>query len=220
MIKLVVFDLDGTLLDTIEDLGDSVNEVLSARGYPEHTYDKYRLFIGDGMKKLILRALPSKAKEDPVLVSDVLAEYQAAYERNWRKKSCPYAGITNCLRELQTTGTRSAILSNKPHRFTEMCVSHLLSEFNFDKVYGEREGVPRKPDPAGALAICRELDILPQETMFVGDTSVDVLTGVRAGMMSVGVLWGFRGEEELRDSGAEHIISHPNKLLGLMGFEE
>ena len=101
-----------------------------------------------------------------------------------------------------------------------MCVSHLLSEFNFDKVYGEREGVPRKPDPAGALAICRELDILPQETMFVGDTSVDVLTGVRAGMMSVGVLWGFRGEEELRDSGAEHIISHPNKLLGLMGFEE
>ena len=125
-IKLVIFDLDGTLLDTIEDLGDSVNEVLSSRGYPEHSYDDYCLYIGDGMEKLIRRSIPDDLRNDELLVKGVLEDYKEAYTRNWKKKSKPYDGIMECLDDLKTHQIASAVLSNKPHNFTELCVESLI----------------------------------------------------------------------------------------------
>jgi phosphoglycolate phosphatase len=215
-IDLAIFDLDGTLLDTIEDLGDSVNEVLRARDWPEHGYDEYCYHIGDGMELLVRRSMPEKAATDDALVAEVLAEYRAAYGRNWNNKSKPYAGIVELLATLSGQGIRLAVLSNKPHEFTEQCVTELLPGAPFEKVYGDREGIPRKPDPGAALSICADLGVDPARTMFVGDTDVDIRTGAGAGMVAVGVLWGFRGEDELRAAGAVHIVKEVGEIEGLV----
>ena len=217
MIKLVVFDLDGTLLDTIEDLGDSVNEVLVARGYPTHSYAEYCLFIGDGMENLIKKSLPDECLNDEHLIEEVLKDYQAAYTRNWNKKSRPYDGIMECLEDLKSRNIISAVLSNKPHHFTEICVESLIGNEHFDVVLGQREGVEKKPSPIGALEICHTIKVNPKDVVIVGDTNVDILTGVAAGMTTIGVLWGFREEEELREAGANFIISSPSQILEVIG---
>ena len=214
--QLAILDLDGTLLDTIEDLGDSVNEVLRARGWPEHSYDTYCYYIGDGMEKLVRRSMPEDARADDAMVAEVLEEYRAAYTRNWNRKTQPFPGILELLAELEERGVRMAVLSNKPHAFTELCVNELLPGAPFEKVYGDREGVPRKPDPGAALAIAEDLGVDPKDTVFVGDTDVDIRTGVGAGMPSIGVLWGFRDEEELRKAGATHIVSEPAEIAALV----
>ncbi len=216
MIALVIFDLDGTLLDTIEDLGDSVNEVLRARGWPEHHYDVYCTYIGDGMELLVRRSMPAVAAADEALVAEVLAEYRAAYGRNWNHKSRPYPGVVELLATLAERGIKFAVLSNKPQEFTERCVAQLLPGAPFEKVYGDRPGVPRKPDPGAALSIASDLGIDPSQTMFVGDTDVDIRTGAGAGMRAIGVLWGFRDEAELRAAGAEHIVSTPEEIVWLL----
>ena len=214
MTKLIIFDLDGTLLDTIQDLGDSVNEVLAARGLPQHHYDDFCYFVGDGMEMLIRRALPKGSEEK--LVGEVLQEYREAYQRNWAKKSKPYEGIVELLENLKAEGVRLAVLSNKPDNFTQLCVAKLLPAGLFEKIYGQREGVPQKPDPGAAIAIARDLEVPVEHTMFVGDTDVDIRTGVGAGMVAVGVLWGFRGEEELRAAGASHIVANPKEILEIL----
>lgn len=216
-IKSVIFDLDGTLLDTIEDLGDSVNEVLLARSYPTHSYEKYCLFIGDGMENLIRRSLPNECLNDEHLIEEVLKDYQEAYTRNWNKKSRPYDGIMECLEDLKSRNIISAVLSNKPHHFTEICVESLIGNEHFDVVLGQREGVEKKPSPIGALEICHTIKVNPKDVVFVGDTNVDILTGVAAGMTTIGVLWGFREEEELREAGANFIISSPSQILEVIG---
>ncbi len=213
--ELIIFDLDGTLLDTIEDLGDSVNEVLRARGLPEHGYAEYCHLIGDGMEMLVRRSLP-EAQRDDATVAAVLEEYRAAYGRNWAKKSRPYPGVPELLDTLQSRGVPMAVLSNKPQAFTELCVSQLLPGRPFSPVFGQREGVPRKPDPAAALEIAQIRGADPARTLFVGDTNVDIATGARAGMVPVGVLWGFRDEAELRAAGARHLIAEPAELLALI----
>jgi len=215
-IDLVIFDLDGTLLDTIEDLGDSVNEVLRSRQLPEHSYHDYREYIGDGMEMLIRRSLPEKLASDSEVLAEVLGDYQAAYGRNWNNKSGPYEGIPECLESLSRQGVKLAVLSNKPHHFTGLCVSQLLPGIAFAEVCGERKGIARKPDPGAALAIADSLGVSAGRTMFVGDTNIDIMTGVRAGMLTVAVLWGFRGEDELRSAGAHHLISHPDEIARLV----
>ncbi|MCP4847741.1 MAG: HAD family hydrolase [Verrucomicrobiaceae bacterium] len=214
-IDLVIFDLDGTLLDTIEDLGDSVNEVLRSRQLPEHSYNDYREYIGDGMEMLIRRALPTEFASDPEVFSAVLEDYQAAYGRNWNNKSGPYEGIPECLESLSRQGVKLAVLSNKPHHFTRLCVSELLPGIAFAEVCGDREGIARKPDPGGALAIADELGAASDRTLFAGDTDVDIFTAVGAGMVPVGVLWGFRSENELREAGARHLVAHPDEIVSL-----
>jgi phosphoglycolate phosphatase len=214
-IDLVIFDLDGTLLDTIEDLGDSVNEVLRCREFPEHSYEDYREYIGDGMEMLIRRALPAGPASDPEMFAAVLGDYQAAYGRNWNNKSRPYEGILECLENLSSRGVKLAVLSNKPDHFTRLCVSELLPGNAFFEVCGDREGIARKPDPGGALAIAGELGVSAGRTLFAGDTDVDITTALRAGMIPVGVLWGFRGEDELRDAGALHLVNHPDEIVSL-----
>jgi phosphoglycolate phosphatase len=214
--QAVIFDLDGTLLDTLEDLGDAVNRVLSARGLPVHPMDAYRFFVGDGVAMLITRALPAD-KRDAETVRSCLEAFRADYDRHWNVKTRPYDGVAALLDALTARGLKLAILSNKPHAFARRCVREFLPNWSFAAVFGQRDGVPLKPDPAGALAIAHALGIPPAACLYLGDTAVDIKTAIAAGMTPVGVLWGFRPAEELRASGAQVLIEQPSEVLGLLG---
>jgi phosphoglycolate phosphatase len=213
--KAVIFDLDGTLLDTLEDLGNAVNRVLTAKGFPAHKIDAYRYFIGDGEAMLITRALPEEKRSDE-LVSICLEEYRQDYSRNWNVNTRPYDGVAEMLDALVAHGFKLAILSNKPHEFTKLCVSGLLSNWTFDAVFGQREPIPRKPDPAGALKIAGDLKTSPSGFLYLGDTAVDMKTAIAANMFPVGVLWGFRSAEELQQSGAQILLKRPMDIMNIL----
>jgi phosphoglycolate phosphatase len=213
--KAVLFDLDGTLLDTLEDLAAAGNRVLGDMGLPEHPVDAYRYFVGDGINVLAERILPAPLRS-PETIAAAVAAFQAVYARNWNDRSAPYEGVPAMLDQLIAAGLRLCILSNKPDAFTRLCVEQLLPHWSFDPLLGQRPGVPKKPDPAGALEVAARLGLAPAEILYVGDTAVDMRTGVAAGMDAVGVLWGFRGAEELRQAGAWRLISRPDELLPLL----
>jgi phosphoglycolate phosphatase len=211
----VVFDLDGTLLDTLEDLGDAVNRVLADRGFPTHPMDAYKVFVGDGSAVLMERALPESARGSDVY-RDCLAAFMADYDRSWKIKTRLYDGISELLDSLTGLGIDMAILSNKAHPFTVNCVRDMLSKWRFKAVFGLRDDVPRKPDPAGALEISRLLGVVPDRMLYLGDTAIDMQTAVSAGMFPVGATWGFRSREELLENGAGALIQHPGELLHLI----
>ena len=213
--QAVIFDLDGTLLDTLEDIGDAANRVLSARGFPVHPIDAYRFFVGNGVAVLITRALPEDQR-DAETVRSCLEAYRADYGRHWNVKTRLYDGVSAMLDALTTRDLKLAILSNKPHEFSQECVREFLSTWSFDVVFGQRDGVPLKPDPTGALAIAHTLGIPSAAFLYLGDTAVDIKTAIAAGMTPVGVLWGFRSMEELRESGATILIEQPLEILGLL----
>ncbi len=206
--KGVIFDL----LDTLADLADSMNAVLEELGYPAHPVDSYRTFVGDGVVNLVKRALPP-GRQEHALVEQCTAAMRAQYERRWAAKTAPYPGIAEMLRELASRGVALAVLSNKPHEFTVRMVAHFFPGIRFAAVLGAREGLPRKPDPAGAREILRALALDPAAALYVGDSSTDMDTALAAGLSSVGVLWGFRTKEELLEHGAHHLVERPRELL-------
>jgi phosphoglycolate phosphatase len=211
----MVFDLDGTLLNTLEDLADSVNLVLREHGLPIHPLDAYRYFVGDGAAVLMTRVIP-EAKLTEELHAACLARFREVYATHWKVKSRPYDGILEMLRGVAQRGIRMTVLSNKPHDATEACVGEFLKSVKFAIIQGQIDGVPRKPDPAGALAIARQLSIPPEQFWYLGDTATDMQTAVVAGMFPIGVAWGFRPVGELRDNGAKVIIDAPHQLVGLL----
>jgi phosphoglycolate phosphatase len=213
--KAAIFDLDGTLLDTIEDLGDSMNYVLEKMGYPTHDMEKYKYFVGNGVINLVSRALPADKRDDGI-VKAALAAMKDAYSKRWDVKTKPYPGITDLLDALADKGIKLSVLSNKTDDITKLVIKKLLPSWSFYPVFGEREGVPRKPDPTGAIEITQILGANPGECLFLGDTGVDMKTATAAGMYAVGVLWGFRKAEELVENGAKTLISHPLDLLKLL----
>jgi phosphoglycolate phosphatase len=213
--KAIIFDLDGTLLDTLDDLGNAVNRVLFHMGFPTHAIDEYRSFIGDGAEKLIYRALPEQNR-DEVTVRTCLTAFREDYHKNRNVNTRPYEGIPALLDALKERGLKLAVLSNKPHDTTNLCVTELLPGWRFDAVLGHRDETPHKPDPAGALEISRLLNIPPEEFLYLGDSGVDMETAIAAGMFPVGVLWGFREAEELEESGARALISNPLEVLRLL----
>jgi phosphoglycolate phosphatase len=212
--RAAIFDLDGTLLDTLQDLADSANEALAAAGLPAHPVDAYRTFVGDGIDMLVQRILPVNQSDDET-IAHVLALYRAAYGRRWNNRTQPYAGIPETLHELSFKPVKLAVLSNKPQKFTELCITHHLPGNPFHLIHGQRENVPRKPDPAGALEIARAFQVHPKEVVFIGDTKTDMDTAAAAGMRAIGVSWGFRPVEELKEHGAEIVIDHPAEILDL-----
>ena len=216
--KAFIFDLDGTLIDSLADLAEAVNRMLAANGYPTAPLSVFPRYIGDGVKALVSRALPAEALEREDIDARV-AEYQAHYADTWRDKTVPYPGVLETLHELQTRGANLAVLSNKPHRFTLLCTQHFFPSIAFASVLGARDGVPRKPDPAGALEIAATLGLAVAECAYIGDSGIDMETATRAGMRPIGVNWGFRSVDELRSHGAREIISHPQDLLHLTPFE-
>ena len=213
--KAVVFDLDGTLLDTLNDLGDSMNSVLERHGLPAHDLELYKYMIGDGVELLVRRALP-ESMDNPETVSKFVHEYRAEYEKNWKNKTMPYAGINELIESLYSLKLRLAVLSNKPHDFTEICVREFLPYEKFDIVLGHRPGRNPKPDPDGANEIAACLKISPERILYLGDTGVDMQTAVTAGMYPVGVLWGFRTGDELKNNGARILIEKPEDILKLL----
>ncbi|WP_163336724.1 HAD family hydrolase [Desulfopila sp. IMCC35008] len=210
-IKTVIFDLDGTLLDTLEDLADASNQVLHIHGFPEHPVEKYNIFVGDGLKTLIARITPDKASE--VDRATCCKTFMQVYAKRWDKKSKPYAGIVDMLKTLKESGRHCCVLSNKPHTFTLDCAQRFFIRDSFAHVLGQREGVPLKPDPAGCLEIAALTDAPIEQCIYVGDTSVDMQTGKRSGMFTIGVSWGFRTKEELLDNGADLIVDYPEEIV-------
>ena len=213
--KAVLFDLDGTLLDTLKDIGSAANRILAGKGFPIHELNAYRYFVGNGAAMLINRALPEENRNDDVIRA-CLTEFLEDYGRNWNVKTRPYEGVPEMLDALNERGLRMAILSNKPHEFTKQCATELLSNWNFDVVIGQRDGTPPKPDPAGALEVAKRLNIPPADFLYIGDSGVDMKTAVASGMFPVGVLWGFRSMEELKDNGSLALVDRPSEILSLL----
>jgi phosphoglycolate phosphatase len=210
--KSIIFDLDGTLLDTLPGLARTGNAVLTRFGHPLHPADAYRQFVGDGLEKLVERMLPEGIDETAHHRAAML--FRDVYAATWREGCRPYPGIMAMLDQLRRGGVKLAVLSNKPHPFTEQFVEAFLGRSRFTVVYGERPGWPKKPDPTVALMILDQLACPPEHSVFVGDSAVDILTGKGAGMAAFGAGWGFRGAAELLASGALKVLTEPLELIG------
>jgi phosphoglycolate phosphatase len=212
MRKAVIFDLDGTLADTIEDLAGAMNRSLRGRGLPEHDFAKYKIFVGDGFRTLVARALPESSRSDE-LVDEIWREAAACYSERCLDMTRPYPGTLELLAALADRGVAMAVLSNKPDGLTKKVTAGLFPDAPFRLVRGETSEFPRKPDPASALDACARLGAAPSEALYLGDTSVDMKTARAAGILALGASWGFRGEAELRAAGADAILQRPLDLL-------
>jgi len=207
----IIFDLDGTLLDTLAGLVITGNEVLARYGFPSHVSEKYRYFVGDGLKTLMERITP--AGTGKYVLDECCGLFSDLYAKNWKFSCVPYDGVPEMLATLRKNSFPLAVLSNKPHAFTSLIVEDFFPGGIFSLVYGQRDGFAKKPDPEVALEIAARFGSRPSETVFVGDSGVDIRTGKAAGMMTVGVAWGFREREELMENKADIIINSPMELL-------
>jgi len=215
--KAVLFDLDGTLLDTLTDLADATNRALHRLGFPGHPRDGFRYFIGDGVETLIQRVLP-KEHCDASTMAECATLMRKEYGQCWAATTRPFEGIPELLDALTARGIPMAVLSNKPDEFTKLCVAQLLPGCQFAAVLGAGPSLPRKPDPTGAREIARRLGVVPGEFAYLGDTNTDMRTAVAAGMFPVGALWGFRSADELAASGAKVLLKKPLDLLQVLGL--
>lgn len=218
-VRCAIFDLDGTLLNSLEDLADSGNAMLRACGYPVHDPLQYRYFVGDGARTLVQRILPESLRDNDSVVQACLDRYIREYAVRWDQKTRPYEGIPALLQELASRNIALAVLSNKPHTSTVQCIQRLCpappgSEWKI--VLGSRDSIPQKPHPGGVEEILRTLQIAPAETIYFGDTGTDMKTAVAAGVFPIGVLWGFRPGEELEHAGAKLLLACPSEVLAFL----
>lgn len=224
-IDALIFDLDGTLADSIADIGNAMNVVLAELKLPSHTMEAYKSFVGEGAENLVRRSVRAAQGRDwkqsddaalPAPIAQLCESYRAHYAKLEHTGSSPYPGIFDMLDGVVKSGRRMAVLSNKRDDFTKHLVQHAFGRYPFVDVRGEREGVPRKPDPTAAYELALELNVLPERIGFVGDTPIDVMTARNAGMIPISVLWGFRTRDELTRAGAAHFLSAPTDLLALL----
>ena len=213
--KAVIFDLDGTLLDTIADLTDSMNIALNHFGFPGHDAETCKMFVGDGVEMFAFRALPETSR-DQGMVNKCASLMRQEYRNHWAKKTHAYEGIPELLDELTRLNLKMAVLSNKPDDSTKEMVAELLSKWQFHPVVGAQLSVPKKPDPTLAIQISQQLRVPPEQFLYLGDTGTDMKTAQGAGMFAVGALWGFRFAEELEEAGAEVLVKHPRDVLELL----
>ncbi len=211
----LIFDLDGTLADTITDLAEGVNRTLAQYGFPVHGTQHYKIMVGDGFSNLMRRALPAEALADSRLFAEILEAARKSYASSYLVQTRPYPGMTETLEALSSLGIRLAVLSNKPHEMAKAMVSSLFPGIAFGEVRGHEPGRALKPDPGSALAICEASGIAPEFWALVGDSGVDMLTAKSAGMPGLGAAWGFRGEAELRAAEASIILDAPSSILDL-----
>ncbi|HRH96889.1 MAG TPA: HAD family hydrolase [Prosthecobacter sp.] len=213
-LKAFIFDLDGTLIDSLADIAESINRMLDARGYPRCDQEVFKQMVGDGMEKLVERALPEGVRSDE-LIKICVEEYRAHYDVLWNAQTRPYAGIVEMLAELKARGMKLGVISNKAHRFTVPMTEHFFGKEVFDHILGQRDEVPRKPAPEGAHEMAALLDLPTNEMAYVGDSGIDMQFAKNSGMRAVGVRWGFRSEAELVECGADMLISSAAELFNL-----
>lgn len=213
--KGVIFDLDGTLVNSLEDIADSMNFVLRTYGLPTHEVARYKDFVGRGMTNLVIRAMPEDTRDEAriALCRDaMLAEYGA----NYLNRTRPYDGVIDLINKLSAMGIERAVFSNKVDHLTKKIIAELFADCHFAVVLGSGPELPEKPDPKGVLAISSHLKIPPEELIYVGDSDVDMQTARNAGMIPAGALWGFRTKEELASNGAEYLLGYPMDLVPIL----
>ena len=208
--RLLIFDLDGTILDTLEDLSDSQNYTLKQAGYPERTLAEARRFIGNGIRNLIIRGAPDGTPDETI--TELHKVFNAYYALHRADKTAPYPGIVPMLRQMKEQGRTLAVVSNKPHHAVgPLCEKYF--EDLFDDTYGEQEGIPRKPAPDAVWSVMKQFGVSAEETVYIGDSEVDAQTAANAGVDCVLVDWGFRDREILERAAAKTIVSTPEALL-------
>ena len=212
--QAILFDLDGTLLNTLTDIANAANAGLKLLDFPTHPIESYRRFVGDGAGCLARRVLPEDHQDDET-VERCRVAIADEYAKCWADKTKPYPGVPELLAELQARGVPMAVLSNKPHDATRTVVEGYFPDCHFQVVRGALPSVPVKPDPAGAIQIAEELDILPGRFVYLGDTDTDMRTAVAAGMFPAGALWGFRTAGELSANGAKTLLKTPQEVVNL-----
>jgi len=210
--KVVVFDLDGTLIDTIKDIANTMNSVLQDLELPTHPVSAYYYFVGSGVIELCKRALPAEMKNEETAFRcrDMFNEF---YHKNWHEYSKPYEGIKELLAYIASTDTKIGVFSNKPQHFCELMMEHFFPEVRFSFVRGTRPNIQPKPHPAGGLEILKEMNLQPEEVMYVGDTDIDMQTAVNCGFFGIGAEWGFRTKDELVKTGAKLTFSTPLEMM-------
>ncbi len=216
MYKACIFDLDGTLTDTLESLTYSVNATLAELNLPEITSEQCKSFVGSGARFLIERALQASGDAELVHIEEAMSVYGRIFKTNCTYHVAPYEGIVDMLKALKEEGVKLAVLSNKPHLQTVDVVASFFEDGTFTHVQGQQEGIPRKPDPTAACMIAEKLGVNPDECVYIGDSDVDMQTGNAAGMETVGVTWGFRPKEMLIANGAKHTIDCPEELISIV----
>lgn len=214
MYQTVIFDLDGTLLDTLEDLADAGNWVCRRNGWPEHSLEEFRSMVGHGIPNLVERFSPEGCRS-PLLMVNTLAQFSQYYGAHNMDKTLPYAGMAELAAELKERGVQMAVYSNKADDFSRQIVEHFFPGV-FSLVRGKVRGVPVKPDPTGVRQVLAELNADPAATLFVGDSSVDMETAHNAGLPACGVTWGFRSRESLEAAGAEFLADTPEQLAAVI----
>ncbi|WP_368031436.1 HAD family hydrolase [Arcobacter sp. s6] len=212
--KAIIFDLDGTLIDSLEDIAVCMNQVLEELNLPSHKIDDYKYFVGGGISILVDNALDKNTSEETKEL--VTEKFKIVYDQKLHAKTLPYDGIYELLDELQKQDFKIGVLSNKPHEFTIAYTSNLFSKYEMKEVHGQKSHIAKKPDPIAAIQIAQSFDVPCEEVYFVGDTMVDMQTAVNAKMIGIGVLWGFRDEEELMSNGATYVVKHPLDILDIV----
>ncbi|AXH11000.1 HAD family hydrolase [Malaciobacter halophilus] len=211
--KAIIFDLDGTLIDSVLDIALCMNEVLEELNLKSYEIEEYNYFLGGGVDVLVNNVLKNPSKELKQLVTK---RFQEVYETTLHSNTKAYEGVYELLKQLQNRGFNIAVLSNKPHKFTKGYVDKIFKQFNLKEVHGQKDAIPKKPNPQAAINIAKSFNIPCQDIYFVGDTKVDMQTANNANMISIGVLWGFRNEQELKDYGAKYIVKHPLEILDIV----
>ena len=212
MKKLIIFDLDGTLLNTIGDLADAVDYVMRSRNLPEHTNAEYRQMVGGGIKRLVERALPTELAQNEEYVEECVAQFRRYYVDNIDRHTIPYEGITELLHKLQHDGVKMAVASNKFQHGTDRLVAKFFGDIDFVAIEGNREGAPLKPNPEIIHNILRIAGVEPTDAVMVGDSGIDIRTAIAAGIDSIGVSWGFRFADELYATGATTVVTTTEEL--------
>ncbi len=212
--KAFIFDLDGTLIDSLTDIALCANKVLEEFKLPTHSIEDYKTFVGGGAEVLIENCTPKNSSEE--LIQKVLEQFKIVYDQNLQGNTQPYDGVYELLERLKNQNCKLGVLSNKPHKFTLKYVEQFFSSYNISEAHGQKENVPKKPNPIGAINIAKAFDIAYEDIYFIGDSDVDMKTAKNAGMIAVGVRWGFRGVEELIENGADFIVDTPLDILNLL----
>ncbi len=214
--ELVIFDLDGTLLNTIGDLAASVDYVMRSRNLPEHTDAEYRQMVGGGIKRLVERALPQDLAQDEAYVEECVMQFRRYYVDNIDRHTEPYEGMHSLLSELRCLGVKVAVASNKFQHGTDRLVAKFFGDIDFVAIEGNREGAPLKPDPQIVRNILKIADVKPERAIMVGDSGIDIRTAQAAGIESVGVAWGFRFADELYAAGATSVVATSTELRNIL----